>query len=396
MAVKVKTTTLSPKQKVAKASSDALRNFNKDYSREWKFGMNWSSVNHPEFETYINDYLFPKLNESWLINIDLGNRFNWLAKEVEFIGQFSEEYVFMDTVPVSMNLDKPAELMLKRNYPAIATKFYGEGVEKKLKFTLNDNAARLKFMTINDGVAFALGKLRHAISQINLFEEMTMRAMLIDYSTNVIPTSARRIVTSQQQLFETVFEALLDLQDSTSLYNETALASGGLIGRRTTKTKIEDVFILTTNKNKRFLLDTKLANTFQVAGIDPSSKIMSFADLGGVYKATEDFTITEQASVDFMKTYGDYQVAVGDKVFAGDVFIYDVSELTDFEGKVQELKPDSEYYAYVCDVNKIRYNRYTKNMISGFVNNEFGETNHWVKYYVEKRMSPFFNSIVIM
>ena len=112
----------------------ALEQYNSDFSTAWTFGMNWTNV-ESGFETYVNKYLFPKLNETSIANVALGNRFEWLAKEIDFISQYSEEYVILDTVPVNMNLSQDEELMLKRNYPKMATKLYGQGVLKKTKFT---------------------------------------------------------------------------------------------------------------------------------------------------------------------------------------------------------------------------------------------------------------------
>src|SRR5690606_30778950 len=137
----------------------ALVQFNKDYSAGWSWGSNWTNVN-TMFETFVNKYLFPKLDETLLINVALGNRFNWLAKEKDFIGQYSEEYVILDTVPVNMNLTKNEELMLKRNYPKMATRLYAQGVLKKTKFTLNNNDVRLNFLTLKDATNYALGVYR--------------------------------------------------------------------------------------------------------------------------------------------------------------------------------------------------------------------------------------------
>ncbi|MEI2419682.1 hypothetical protein V6O07_05365, partial [Arthrospira platensis SPKY2] len=123
------------------ASVSALKQYNSDYGTAWTFGENWTNVSK-NFETFVNKYLFPKLNETTLQNVSLGNRFEWLAKEIDFISQYSEEYVILDTVPVNMNLSKNEELMLKRNYPKMATKLYGQGVLKKSKFTLNNNDVR--------------------------------------------------------------------------------------------------------------------------------------------------------------------------------------------------------------------------------------------------------------
>ena len=154
---------------IADSTKSALQDFNHDYAKQWTFGENWSNVN-TMFETYVNKYLFPKINETLLIDIALGNRFNWLAKEQDFVGQYSEEYVIMDTIPVAMNLGKSEELMLKRNYPKMATKLYGSGIVKKQKFTLNNNDTRFNFQTLGDATNYALGVLRKKISDINVQE----------------------------------------------------------------------------------------------------------------------------------------------------------------------------------------------------------------------------------
>lgn len=143
-------------------AKSALEQYNADHSSSWSFGMNWSSA-ESGFETYVNKYLFPKLNETTLQNVALGNRFEHLAKEIDFISQYSEEYVILDTVPVNMNLSKDAELMLKRNYPDMATKLYGQGVLKKTKFTLNNNDVRHNFLTLADATAYALGVYKKRI-----------------------------------------------------------------------------------------------------------------------------------------------------------------------------------------------------------------------------------------
>src|SRR5699024_12645063 len=120
-----------------------------EYSKSWDFGTNWSNVS-TDFETFINKYLFPKLNETTLQNVALGNRFEWLAKEIDFISQYSEEYVILDTVPVNMNLSKNEELMLTRNYHQMATKLYSQGVCKTIKFTLNNIDICNNFLILAD------------------------------------------------------------------------------------------------------------------------------------------------------------------------------------------------------------------------------------------------------
>lgn len=378
---------------LAQDLTQALKNFNSDFGTAWTLGENWTNVN-TKFETFVNKYLFPKLNETTLVNISLGNRFNWLAKEEEFIGQLSEEYVIMDTVPINMDLSKPEELMLKRNYPAMATKLYGPGALKKTKFTLNNNDVRLNFATLGDATKYAIGVYRKRISDINVEEEREVKAMLVDYALN--QTKEVRNVASQDDLFNELFNAVLNVQNNSDKYNEANTASGGAIGRYTTVSKLANMVILTSDRNKTFLLDTRLANTFQAAGIDLSQKIISFDDLGGTYRVNDDVQITDPQTVTFMRSMGNYMVQLNDVVPADSVVTYDVTGLTEFKDKVTEIKPETDLFAYVFDINKLRYKRTTKGMLKPpFYNGEYDEVTYWLHYYSFKAMSPFYNSIRI-
>lgn len=374
-------------------TKSALVQFNKDYSAGWSWGSNWTNVN-TMFETFVNKYLFPKLDETLLINVALGNRFNWLAKEKDFIGQYSEEYVILDTVPVNMNLTKNEELMLKRNYPKMATRLYAQGVLKKTKFTLNNNDVRLNFLTLKDATNYALGVYRKRLSDINVSEEMEIKGMIVDYALNQV--KEKRTVASRDELFTEVFEGILNIQNNSAKYNEATQASGGEIGRYTTTSSLDNVLILTNDSMKTYLLDTKLANTFQVSGLDLSDRIMSFDDLGGIWKMTKDVTIAEQDTINKFRAMGDYQIAIGDIIPKDSVITFDISGLTEFTESVTEIKPPSELFAYVFDLNKLRYRRYTKDMLkTPFYNGEFDEVTYWLHYYSFKSMSPFFNSILV-
>ena len=379
------------------ASINALNQYNNDYGRSWDFGTNWSSV-AGDFETFINKYLFPKLNETTLQNVALGNRFEWLAKEIDFIGQYSEEYVILDTVPVNMNLSKNEELMLKRNYPQMATKLYGQGVLKKTKFTLNNNDVRHNFLTLADATKYALGVYKKRISDINVSEELEIKASIMDYALNHV--NDRREVASRDELFTEVFESILNIQNNSSKYNEANKASGGTIGRYTTVSSLKDVIILTNDSMKTYLLDTKLANTYQVEGLDLSDRIISFDDLGGVWKVLDDVEITEQETLNYFRSMGDYQINLGDIVPKESVLTFDVTSLTEFQDSpdpvIEEIKPDSELFAYVFDLNKLRYRRSTKGMLKPpFYNGEFDEITYWLHYYSFKSISPFFNSVLV-
>lgn len=380
---------------IADTSKSALQDFNHDYGKSWNFGENWSNVD-TMFETFVNKYLFPKINETLLIDIALGNRFNWLAEEQQFIGQYSEEYVIMDTVPVAMNLGKNEELMLKRNYPRMATRLYGSGIVKKQKFTLNNNDARFNFQTLGDATNYALAVLKKKISDINVQEEKEIRAMVVDYALNQLSDSNIRYATSQEDLASKVFEAILNMQNNSDKYNEANTASGGAIGRYTTVSKLSDIAILTTDSMKSYLLDTKIANTFQASGIDFTDHVISFDDLGGVFKTTSEITLSDANTITFLRGYGDYQSQVGDVIPEGSVFTFDVSQQTEFVDNVVEVKPQDDLFAFIFDINGLKYKRNTDGMLKEpFYNGEFDEVTHWIHYYSFKAVSPFFNKILI-
>ena len=377
---------------VTLTSKTALENFNSDFSTSWEWGSNWTNV-ESQFETFVNKYLFPKLNETSIANVALGNRFEPYAKEIDFISQFSEEYVILDSVPVNMNLSKNAELMLKRNYPKMATKLYGPGVLRKMKFTLNNNDVRHNFNTLADATKYALAVYKKKISDINVLEEKEIKAMLVDYALN--QTKDKREVASADELFTSVFEAILNIQNNSEKYNEGNLASGGHLGRYTTVSKLANVQILTTDKMKTFLLDTKLANTYQAQGLDLSDSLISFDDLGGTYRVLEDVEITSPDTIQLFRTFGDYQVEVGDIIPKDSILTFDVSDITETI-QVEEIKPESDFFAYVYDKNKVRYRRNTKDMLKiPFYNPEFDEVTYWLHYYAFKNMSPFYNSVTI-
>lgn len=375
---------------LAQAVQASLIAHNGDSGHAWTFGTNWDNQGK-EFETYVNKYLFPKLNETLIIESILGNRFNWLAKEVDFIGQYSEEYVILDSVPIELDLSKNAELMLKRNYPKMATKLYGQGILKKLKFTLNNNDTRLNFLTIGDAITYAVSVYRKKITDINVAEEAEVKAMLVDYGINHV--ADKRTATSIEELFEKLSEAILNLQNNSAKHNEATTASGGALGRFTTNTKLSDMIIITTDKVKRYLLNTFLANTFHAEGIDLSKIIISFDDLGGAYRTTTDITVT-QPILNKLQLFGDYQVQVGDTIPKGYVFTYDVSDV--IKTNIEEIKPSSDLFAMVLDARAIRYKRYTKGMLKQpFYNGEFDEVTYWIHYYSFKAISPFYNKVVI-
>lgn len=384
------------KESQGQALEQSLKQYNQDKNVAWTLGTNYSNIG-TQFETYVNHYLFPKLQETKLINTELGNRFNWLAKETPYIAQLSEEYVILDSVPVDLNLTKDEELMLKRNYPKMATRLYGQGVHKKQKFTLNDNENRLNWQTLGDAIKYAVAVYRKKITDINVDEEKEIRAMLVDYAMTQLTGNANTDykVKDVEELCNRLFESVLNIQNNSEKYNQCATASGGTIGRYTTQTPLEDMMILTTDSVKAYLLNTKIANTFQIAGLDLTNHIISFDDLGGIWKITDDATIAA-SDIDKFRAMGDYQVSTGDSILKGVVFTYDVSNFDSFKGKVEEIKPVSKDWAMLLDTRGIYYKRNTQKLLpTYFYNNEMDEYTYWLHYYSFKAISPFYNKLIV-
>lgn len=382
-----------PATDIKQPLSESLSMWNKDKNLAWTLGTNYSNVG-TQFETYVNKYLFPKLQETRIIEKELGNRFNGMAKEVADIGQLSEEYVIMDSVPVDLNLDREETLMFKRNYPKMATRLYGQGVHKKQKFTLNDNDNRLNWQTLGDAISYAVRVYRKRISDINVSEESEIKAMLVDYGLNQIANENVRKVSTIDELGNIIFESVLNLQNNSSKYNECQKASGGTVGRYTTVSDFNDLVILTTDTVKTYLLNTKIANTFQVAGLDLTGHVLSFDDLGGNYKVGSDISLTAK-DVEYMRSMGDYQAQVGDIINKDVVFTYDITQAPSFKNNATEIKPADKAWALIFDKNALYYKRNTSKLLpTSFYNNELDEYTYWMHYYSFKAISPFYNKLI--
>lgn len=384
-------------QKLKADMNEALKMWNSDNPQgAWQIGTNWSNVGNELFETFINKYLFPKINETSLINVALADRFSWLTKEVDVIAQFSEEYVFADIVPTTLDLSQDEILNLRRNYPKMMTKLYGQGNYMKYKFTLNNNDNRLNWSTIGDAMASIAGLYERIISSFNIDEERRKKATIIDYGLTQIKATQK--VSSKDELVDAITESMLDMQDQTDLFNEADHASGDDGLRHTTASNLEDIVIITDNKTKNYLLNTIVANTFQIAGLDITNHIMSWVDLGGVYKTTEDITISDPVTVAKFSAMGSWDKVHGFGLFIpkGSVFTFDVSQLSEFVGKCEEVKPVSDNFALLFDVNGLRFKRNTKGMLKQPIYlQETDEWQHMLMYYTFKAVSPFFNKKMI-
>lgn len=398
------TVELDPTQQVASAVSKAITGFNVENGKQWTFGTNWDASGS-DFETFTNKYLFPKLNETAIVNVALGNRFDWLAVETDFIGQYSEEYVILDTVPTELALDKSTTLMLERNYPKIATKLYGSGIVRKMKFTLNDNIARQQFATIGDAVSYAVNVYKKQISMINVVEEFELKSMIMDYALNQV---ADKRTTTADAFIDDLYTAILNLQNNSFKHNEASTASGGTLATFTTQSQLKDLLIVTTDRQKVKILNSFIAQSFNTAGLDLTDHIVSFQELGGAYKVKQTLAVNGAEVVKALQNAGLYDFKEGDSFVVGDVIaIPNFKEImkkqdgvtdTTFSQWFTEIAPETgdDLFTVILDARAIRYKRYTKNMLKQpFYNGEFDEVTYWIHYYSMKSISPFYNKVVL-
>lgn len=398
------TVELDPTMQVASAVSKAITGFNVENGKQWTFGTNWDASGS-DFETFTNKYLFPKLNETAIVNVALGNRFDWLAVETDFIGQYSEEYVILDTVPTELALDKSTTLMLERNYPKIATKLYGSGIVRKMKFTLNDNIARQQFATIGDAVSYAVNVYKKQISMINVVEEFELKSMIMDYALNQV---ADKRITTADNFIDDLYTAILNLQNNSFKHNEASTASGGTLSTFTTQSQLKDLLIVTTDRQKVKILNSFIAQSFNTAGLDLTDHIVSFQELGGAYKVKQTLAVNGAEVVKALQNAGLYDFKEGDSFVVGDVIAIPnfkeimkkqagVTDVT-FSTWFTEIAPEAtdDLFTVILDARAIRYKRYTKNMLKQpFYNGEFDEVTYWIHYYSMKSISPFYNKVVL-
>ncbi|MFW3388180.1 UNVERIFIED_CONTAM: hypothetical protein RF648_19525, partial [Kocuria sp. CPCC 205274] len=60
------------------------------------------------------------------------------------------------------------------------------------------------------------------------------------------------------------------------------------------------------------------------------------------------------------------------------------------------IKPTSDLFALIIDVNAIKYKRCTNGMLKPpFYNGETDEVTYWLHYYSFKSISPFYNKILV-
>lgn len=375
---------------LSKTVHSSLKDYNLENGKQWTFGSNWSSDTQGAFETYVTNYLFPKINETFNANVTLHDPFQWLTQEMEFIGQYDEEYAFLDTIPEDLTVDKGAENLLRNNFMEMATKLYGAGRLRKVSFSISDYQSRFGFKTIGDAIAYALKQRQKKLEDITFNEVREKIATLVDYANNNVADT--RAVTGFEEFMSQLNRSVLDLQEPFYTHNEASKASNGKMGRLTTQTPIDKIVIFTTNEIAEKILSSYIANSFNIKGLDLTKQIISFQSLGNAWKLKADVTVNQTIKESFNRI-GVEDIEVGDTLSKGEVFTYFVDSIKD---QLEEIKPSSDMFALVADVRGIRFKQYTKNMIQKpFTNPSTGVNKYYMHYDSSKRISPFYNKVVI-
>lgn len=381
----------------------SINQWNQTQGASWTQGTNWDNIG-TDFETFVNKNFFPKLTETIQNLPKIGNPFQFLAKNRVLVGQYREEFATLDKVPTGVNLNTDGALLLNPEYPKVKTRLYQNGFRRKLKFTIDlSGDIQQNFLNLRDGIDYVTGEYISSLNSINVTEMREMFGAIVDYMHNNLSTFQLTTVTSLDEAITATFDTMGAMQTPTSGYNEGMSAAGPAIGRLTRKTPLNRLMIICSTSARTHILDTKIANTFQVAGLDITEHLLAFPTMDktpamdGVYKLTDTVTITESAddniSLDVLKAMGIYNARVGTIYKKGTVFTFDIKnpKMKDFVGKFEQIGLKDDNDIIIIDTASIMYEQDTSNFVRTFDNPEIDGVSYFIKYTSTKNISPFTN-----
>lgn len=383
------------------AIAASINQWNENQGASWTLGTNWSNVG-TDFETFVHKNFFPKLTETIQNLPRIGNPFQWLAKQRPIVGQYREEFAVMDQLPTGVNLGTDAQLLLNPLYPKVKTRLYQNGFRRKMKFTIDlSGDITQNFLTLQDGIDYVTGAYINALNSINITEMREMFGAIVDYTKNNLSNTQKFTVSSLDEAIHNTYVAMARMQTPTSGMNEGMTAAGPAVGRLTRQSPLNRLMIICSDTAYAHLLDTVIANTFQIAGLDITEHILTFPTLDntapndGVYKLTADVVITEQQTVDTLNAFGIYNARIGTVYKEGAVFTFDVSELTEFADRFEQIGLSDDNEIIIIDTASIMYLQDTSNMVQQFNNPEVDGVTYYLKYNSTKNISPFTNKAIV-
>nr|DAK50478.1 MAG TPA: Major capsid protein [Caudoviricetes sp.] len=376
-------------------AAEAIVAWNKDYPENpISVGQNWSGLSEAMHGTFMFEYLLPKVGRTDLYQVKIQDRFIRYTKMLLNMAQFNEEYTMTDIVPTMLREDADVMTNFKTNFPKMRTKFYNEGQVYQYRYSINPKD-RLKFSSIGDCLRAQQAIYDNVISSFNMYNEDAKKAAIIDYAMRSVKDTTK--VENADDLVQLILLKYLNLQSKSHHHNEADLAAGDANTRKTTVSNGEDLLIITTDEIKLFILNSVIANTFQVAGIDITNQISSFEDLGGNYELKEAVTITSDKTKTAFEAMGFMFDRPSVTFPKGSKFNWDITQLEEFEGKYREIKPQSKYWFAMYDVNAFRFEMNRENGIriqDDSINGWSGVVNVTVSMMTNNNISPFANKCV--
>lgn len=383
------------------AVAASINQWNQTTGASWTLGTSWDSVG-TDFETFVHKNFFPVLTET-IINLPtIGNPFQWLAKQRVLNGGYRQEFAVVDQVPTGVNLNTDGKLIIDPLYPKVKTRLYQNGFRRKMKFTIDLSGDILQnFLTLEDGIEYVIAQYISSLNSINIAEYREMFGAIVDYTHSNLTKYQKRTVDSLDEAIDKTYELMKAMQRPSSAFNEGILAAGPAVSRLTRKTPLDRIMILCSDRAATRILNTNIANTFQIAGLDISDHILNFPTIedtppmDGVFKVTEDVIINDPDTLAYLKAMGMYNTLTGTVFKEGAVFTFDITTLKDFKGKYEQigLKDDSDII--LIDTASIMYYQDTSNMVRTFENPEIDAITYYLKYTSTKNISPFTNKAVI-
>ena len=383
------------------AVAASINQWNQTTGANWTTGTNWDSVG-TDFETFVHKNFFPVLTETIQNLPKIGNPFQWLAKQRVLTGQYRQEFAVLDKVPTGINLNTDGELLLNPEYPKIKTRLYQNGFRRKMKFTIDlSGDIQQNFLTLGDGIDYVIGEYVSSLNSINITEYREMFGAIVDYNHNNLTKFQKKTASSLDKAISKTFETFKAMQRPSSAFNEGMTAAGPAVGRLTRKTPLDRIMILCSDCAATRILDTQIANTFQIAGLDITDHILNFPTIedtppmDGVFKVTNKITISDVDTLAFLKAMGMYNVRMGTVFNEGTVFTFDVTTLKDFTGNYEQIGLKDDNDIILIDTASIMYYQDTSNFVRTFENPEIDGITYYIKYTSTKNVSPFTNKAII-
>jgi hypothetical protein len=373
-------------------------------------GSNFSATGI-NIDSFLMDNFFPTLFATYNVTRKLNDRWTNATKSIsENRGAYTQEYVFADAMNVGLKFTDRGRIQFERNVPQTLTKIYGAGYYMHRVWTFDNTQIRQNMSTFAELLTYYGTAVEKILSDTAMQNEYVKTASILQYQPYA--KDVTNTVTDDDSFVKAIYEKTLAMLEKSAAHNEASAAqkmvtNPALALRYTSMSDLEDIYILTSTKTKALLLNSYIANTFNAAGIDLLSHVISYDSFDIAVQLTDDVTLTADDVAAIKVLYQDIQPQIGDVVYKDSIFTFDTAsmlQVPSFAGKLQTLSPfvadggtlAKDYFAAILDVNALNFLVDFQNM--------FGEpqkigggiaTQHFLNYYQNNYISVFENKAYI-